>query len=958
MLMKNLLRLIWFSLAVLTFAFLTAPFARSKAATQERIPDGIDNTQRVALHGQVHRLARPEFDEGSVAGSTLLEHMTLVFSPSAAQQQDLNALLAAQQDRNSPLYHQWLSTEQYGARFGLGDSDLAKVKDWLQQQGFTVTEVAASRDYMAFYGTAAQVKSAFGTEIHHYAVRGEDHISNSSEPVVPSAIASVVSTIWGLNDFRPHAHAVRPRLTSYVSGNHFITPDDFATIYDLKPLYAQTCPGGVACDGTGQKIAVVGQTDIQQGDIDTFRRLSGLPATNLQITNISTGYVPGVSSSDLTEADLDVEWAGAIAPNAQIIFVTSGGGRNNAGAFAALQYAVANSIAPVISVSYGECEAQAGSDVAAISQVTSQAAAQGITVVAASGDSGAADCDPPTSAAEVLATQGISVDLPGASPYVTAVGGTQLNDVGSTSACPTANTSTFWSAGNNTFQGSALSYIPETAWNSTSCDNTMAGSGGGVSTQFTSTANNGAYASALAFQKNVTPDNGTARDVPDIALTASVDHDGLIMCSGGSCTNGFRNADTTFTVVGGTSAGTPTFAAMIALLNQMESSAGQGAINSQLYPLAGSPGFHFINAGTNKIPCGAGTPNCPTTTAADCPVFLTPPSGTSANNPCFGYSAATLPNGTTSTTYNLVTGLGSVDAFKLLNVMKSGTVPSAPADFSISGAPASLNVARSGSATFTAAFNGAASPINVSCFVGGGANPTNVTGMTCTPSAATVTTSGTQVTFTVTAASQVSSVRPDQPLNAPWSMTFTAMSALVFCGGAATGIFRKKRRTAKQGGVFLALCALFALAVLVSCGGGSSSTTTPQTTAAGPAVSALAISPNAVIGTNSVTGTVTLASAAPTGGTTVSLSSNSPAATVPASVSVAAGATTGNFSVVTKSVTTPTAVAITATTSGGSQTASLNVTGVTIVVQGSVGPNNGTAFGSNVHVAAVPVNLQ
>ncbi|HKD90584.1 MAG TPA: protease pro-enzyme activation domain-containing protein [Terriglobales bacterium] len=923
------------------------PFARGKAAMQDRIPDGINNAQRVALHGTVHRLARPEFDQGSMPGSTVLEHMTLIFAPSTTQQQELNALIAAQQDRNSPLYHQWLSPEEFGARFGLSDADLAKVKDWLQQQGFTVTEVARSRNSMTFKGTVAQVQTALHTEIHRFDVQGVEHFANVSDPALPAAVANVVGTIRGLHDFHPHAHAVRPRFTSYVSGNHFITPDDFATIYDLKPLYQS------GIDGTGQKIAVVGQTDIQQSDIDTFRSISGLPATNL--TQQLDGTDPGTVSADLTEADLDIEWAGAVAPNAQIVYVRS------TDAFESLRYAVYNSLAPVVSVSYGECETAAAgfnvpnpngsgnvSDVVFLWDIGQQAATQGITVVAASGDSGAADCDPPSTSNETLATQGLSIDLPGGVPFVTAVGGTEFND--------TSSPSQFWNSGNNVFQGSALSYIPESVWNTTAADNTMAAGGGGVSAQYTvanKCANGSGCGTSLAFQTGITPDGGTARDVPDVALVANVDRDGLVICSAGSCTNGYRQADTTLNIVGGTSAGTPSFAAMVALLNQMENSTGQGTLNPALYKLVGSAGFHDITQGDNKIPCKSGTTNCPTNPPTqNCPVFTAPPSGVSANNPCYGYAAGAG--------YDLASGLGSVDAYNLLTLMHTGSAPSAPADFSISGAPASINVTRgSGPATFTATFNatsGTPSPINVSCFVAGGANPQTVNGMTCMPSQTTVTSSGTQVTFTVTAASQVSSVRPAQPFEMPWSLAWTSLGAIVFCGGAAV----RSRERRGLFAVFFSLTAMAAVIGLVSCGGGGSANGTPQNTGSQPAVSSISLSPSAVIGINSSSAAVTLASAAPSGGTAVSLSSNSAVASVPASVTIPAGSTTANFNISTTSVTTPTAVTISASTSGGSQTTTLNVANVAVVVQGSFDLRGGTQaqFGSTVHVAAVPVVLK
>ncbi|HZU22584.1 MAG TPA: S53 family peptidase, partial [Terriglobales bacterium] len=705
------------TLAVALGALTVVPFGRGAAAVQDRIPDGIDNTHRVALHGQVHRLARPEFDQGSLPGSTLLEHMTLVFARSAAQQQALDALLQAQQDRTSPQYHQWLSPEQFGERFGMSDSDLAKVKTWLQQQGFTVTEVARSRDSVTFRGTVAQVNAAFATSIDRYKVNGETHFANASEPLLPSALAQVTLTLRGLHDFRPRPQVVRPKYTSYISGNHFITPDDFATIYDLKPLYNMT-PSAI--DGTGQTIAVMGQTDILLNDLSTFRQNSGLPPNAPQACsgcNNSTfaipGPDPGVQQGDLTEADLDLEWAGAVAPKANIIYVNAG---TQGGAFDALQYAVNNNVAPVISVSYGTCETQdigpatTGGTVAWLDNLAQKANAQGITIVGPAGDSGAADCDagvanPSGSPNQntIPATQGLSIDVPGASPSVTSVGGTQFN--------ASSNNSSFWNAGNNSLNGSALGYIPEVAWNETQSQGGFSESGGGFSTVFAKPA----YQQSFTSAGGIGMPGGNARYAPDIAMLAGAgpNEGGLLTCTNGSCANGFRDSNQNLSPVGGTSAGVPTFAAMVVLLNQMSGAHfdsvhntwvnSQGNINPALYSLAtrtSDQAFHDITSGNNQVPCTPGSPNSKNT-ALNCP-----PSGT------FGYSAGVG--------YDQVTGLGSVDAFKVVYELanNANSAPAPAGDFSINGQPSTLPVTRGGSAAnFQATFNVSGSftsPINVS----------------------------------------------------------------------------------------------------------------------------------------------------------------------------------------------------------------------------------------------------
>ncbi len=284
------------------------------------------------LPGNTHPLARPEFDQGSVNPSMPMR-VTMNFKMTAAQQAGLDALLAAQQHRGSPEYHRWLTPEQFGSRFGLAQGDIDKVTTWLESEGFAVEGAPASRNMITFSGTAQQVEVALHTEIHRYNFGGEAHYSNASDPSIPAALADVVVGFRGLNNFRLKPRVTRrtvlnPKFTSGVTGNHFITPGDLATIYDVKPLYNK------GLDGTGQKIAVVGQSDVALSDIQEFSQAAGLPAndpTPINANNSSfVGLVvpgdtdPGMQSLDIDEANLDVEWAGAMAPKATVIFIVGG----------------------------------------------------------------------------------------------------------------------------------------------------------------------------------------------------------------------------------------------------------------------------------------------------------------------------------------------------------------------------------------------------------------------------------------------------------------------------------------------------------------------------------------------------------------------------------------------------------------------------------------------------------
>jgi len=655
----------------------------SLAQTQlkDRVAQAVDASQMTVIAGNVHPLARLQYDQGRAELSTPMR-VTAVFKMTAAQQADLDALLASQQDRGSPDYQRWLTPEQFGSRFGLSQADIDKVTGWLESQGFNVEGVPASRNEIAFSGTAQQVESALHTEMHRYVVNGRAQYANASNPSIPAAFADVVLGFRSLNNFQLKPRAVRmsPRFTSGQTGNHFIAPGDFATIYDVAPLY--TSAHGTI-NGSGQKIAVVGQSDINLSDIEAFRSNSALPANDPQKVFVTTN--PGLQQGDIDEANLDVEWAGATAPMATVIFIV-GDPVKGGGVFDALNYAIApprgvSIPAPVITTSYGACEADfAPSDISSLQAMTQQANAEGITILAPSGDSGAADCDNnsdpnnPTTAS----TLGLAVDLPGSLANVTSVGGTEFGEGADTAGA-------FWTnppcvrlgtcsvtPGPDVAPTSARSYIvPEGAWNDTSASLGLTAGGGGASTVIPKPA----------YQAGTGVPNDGARDVPDISLSASPVHDAYLICSENfnsstntfspTCVNGFRQANGNLSAVGGTSVGPPAMAGIVALINQQTRSPGQGNINAVLYPLAAHvpAAFHDITAGNNQVPFSA----------------------TCAPTNQIGYAA--------STGYDLATGLGSIDALNLVTNWTSVTPASTAAasssvDFSIAFSPTQMTVKR------------------------------------------------------------------------------------------------------------------------------------------------------------------------------------------------------------------------------------------------------------------------
>ena len=368
------------------------------------------------------------FDQGPVDASFRLDRVTLVIKRSDAQAADLNQLLTELHDPKSSNYHNWLTPESYGDRFGLGQADVAKIVDWLTAQQLTVTNVARGRNAITVSGTVDQIARAFGTEIHTFFIGNETHYANAAAPSLPSALQGVVQAINGLHDFRlqPRNRMLQtalaspggatPRYNSTTNGSHYLAPDDFATIFDIKPLYS------AGIDGSNQTIVIVGQSRIDKSHLSTFRSSFGLGDGQLTTTLVPNSRDPGTRQTDAQESDLDLEWASAIARGASLQFVYS------YDVMDAVQYAIDQNLAPVLSMSYGQCETDsATSDAATMQTWAQQANAQGITWVAASGDSGAAGCHQ-NSLGPLNTDLSLAADLPAAVPEVTGIGGTEFNE--------------------------------------------------------------------------------------------------------------------------------------------------------------------------------------------------------------------------------------------------------------------------------------------------------------------------------------------------------------------------------------------------------------------------------------------------------------------------------------------------------------------------------------------------
>jgi MYXO-CTERM domain-containing protein len=603
---------------------------------------------RVTLTRSMHPLALPALDQGRRDGAIPVAG-SIYFKPSAAQQADRDALVEAVQSPTSPSYHKWLGADAYAARFGATASDIARVSAWLESQGLTIDGPSRIGTRLGFRGTTAQVERAFATEFHNYVLNGVQHFAMASAPSVPGEIANVVLGLHGFHDFRSHAQ--RKAVPLYNDPNYGLTlgPADFATLYDTQPLLT------AGTNGKGVNLVIVGQTSYLATAISGFRTKFGITVTEKDILVPNTGTSAVNDSGDEGETELDLEWSSAVAQGANIIFVYTGNNTADFGVDDAAAYAIeqgdklvpgtGNGGAQIISESYGGCDALEASDADVAGEIAAAANLEGITYVASSGDSGAAGC-------YGFGIGGLFVGPPSSLPGVTGVGGTQFP-----AAAQAAPFFVNDVAVEYPIQGGASL---EAVWNDSK--KTPESGGGGKSTIFPKPF----------FQQGGLTPNDNARDVPDVSLTASPNEVGYEVDQNG-----------TFEPYGGTSASTPSFAGILAMVNQAVAAKGAplglGNINPMLYTLNKSAptAFHDIVAGNNIVPCR-------TTKDPQCP----------ASGSYGGYSA--------TAGYDLATGLGTIDAANLVKAWTALT----PTTTTLVAAPTTTTV--SGAITLTATVGSAA----------------------------------------------------------------------------------------------------------------------------------------------------------------------------------------------------------------------------------------------------------
>jgi subtilase family serine protease len=606
----------------------------------------VDETRLVTLAGNVPLLARAGFDEGAIDSGTRLDRVMLVLQPSAAQQAALDALVEAQQDPGSPQYQQWLTPAGFGAQFGVDGPELALVTAWLAAHGFAIEEISAGRRLMVFSGTAGEVASAFHTELHRYRIDGIEHIANSSDPQIPAALAGIVGGVVTLNDFR------RTSLIAWQES--FASKSE----YSVGPEYS----AGSTHNVFPADFAIIYDLNplYSAGTTGTGAAIAIAGRSNINLSDVESfrsiaglaantplvivdGTNPGLVSGDQSESTIDVEWSGAVAPAAAINLVTAASTATTDGIDLASAYIVNHATAPVVSVSYGSCEQEMG-----VAELTFY---NSLWEQAASQGMSVFVASGDAGAAGCQSgnsTEGTSAAVNGlcSSPYATCVGGTEFNEG--------ENPAQYWSATNSAAYGSVLGYIPEAVWNESALESGTGlwASGGGASE---------VYAQPV-WQQNVsgTAAAGGMRAVPDVSLSAA-NHDGYFMVENGS-----------YWVVSGTSVAAQSFAGIMALVTAKANGKGQGSANPRLYGLTSAvpDPFHPTPSGNNTVP------------------------GVE------GFSAD-------GATYNLASGLGSVDGALLVNGWNTNS-PSNSATLALVSVVQSVIIAAGGSVTiqFTAITGG------------------------------------------------------------------------------------------------------------------------------------------------------------------------------------------------------------------------------------------------------------
>ena len=599
-----------------------------------------------------------------------LDRVLLLLSSSTAQQTALTAAVEGLHDPSSPLYHQWFSPASYAAAFANSAADVATLAEWLQSEGLDVAPIPASRGWIEFSGTVAQIEQAFHTRIAVSSTPAGTRIVLAADISAPSALAPLIQGLASLDGAiaepaltTPEPLALKPSELAAHASLHdtpALTPQLATQFLHLDSLHT------AGIQGAGQSIAIAARSNLNPADLAAFRSAFGLAASTLQVA--PAGPDPG-RTADQAAATLAASWAAVAAPDAQLILVPAATTAATDGLDLSIAAIVDRQLASTVAVGYSSCEASLSpAHQALYAALYRQAAAQGISMVAAAGDSGPSACRLAGDAAPVSVSYGVNALA--STPWNTAVGVAAFDAAGRAQ------------------QPAALA-----AWSPlTSADPAYAG-GGGTSALYASPAWQPIPAEA---QLQVPPQTTHNRLLPDLALPTAIDtaaSPGLAFCFSSIQ----ASAGCTLVRSGGSAAATALFAGIAALVNQKNGP--QGNLAPHLYALSRQSGiFTDVDYGTAQLACAAGTPGC-------------------ASDGLIGFTA--VPG------FDLATGLGVVDAQKLVTRWAiSQATGTAATSVTMSVSPTEENNTYNPSASITLTANvisenGGATPTGTVTFVDG-----------------------------------------------------------------------------------------------------------------------------------------------------------------------------------------------------------------------------------------------
>lgn len=614
-----------------------------------------------------------------VNASSLLRLMVLLRRSTSAQAA-FDQLNVDQHNPSSPHFHQAVSPQEQGDLYGPTNHDIAAIKNWAQSEGLTVGALSPDRSILEIRGTLGTVESALRLHFSNYSMSFGIRASPDEEPQIPQSLMPVIAAIGGLTP-----EDAQPMFTGS-KGNYFLTPADFAIIYDLNPVY-EAGDTGATVGGKPQHIAILSQTDAALTDIQAYFAGIGSYQPAFNTFFASSGSDPGTVGS---EPELDIERVLGTAPGAIVDLVVGNSGPMTS-LYDAASYAVNTLHDPVITMSYGNCEYNLGAANELLWSTLWSAAATNMTSVFVSGgDAGADQCDthgsPTPSNPTMRMPQGQYVNGFASTAYNVAVGGTEFND--------TANPGQYWSSTNDpNTKASALGYIPESAWNdpvSTDASGNvtyLVRAGGGGTSMFNARP---------SWQVGLGVPTGTYRTMPDIAFVASSLHDQYYVCQVAKCTVTGQSNPATFVAFGssGTSASSPSMAAIAALLNTAAGSP-QGNLAPLLYRLAASPAtsqiFHDVTLASSDVN------SCDLTIPSTC--NNSTPGPNSLQGGVVGFAVG--PG------YDEATGLGSLD---VANFIKAAIPPATSVQLTLSGTALALAQSTTITATVTAQAQSLAAP--------------------------------------------------------------------------------------------------------------------------------------------------------------------------------------------------------------------------------------------------------